>query len=187
MKIEAADGIKIGLDAEDREEVSAILNKLLADEFSLYVKTRNFHWNVTGIQFSALHTIFEGQYEQLDDIIDETAERVRSLGGVPSGSMRQFLKDSSLREIPGELLPAPEMLRLLLEDHEAVIRSLRRNLETCASKHHDAGTSDFLTGIMERHEKSAWVLRSHLAVSPSNKKPSPAGFRATPRSSIGSR
>ncbi len=153
--------MKIGISDKNRQGVVEILNQLLSDEYLLYTKTRNFHWNVTGSDFSELHKFFEAQYEELDNIIDETAERARSLGGRSMGSLKEFLQNASLKESFGEL-SAEKMIETLLADHEALIQALRKNLDLCANKYQDMGTSDFLTGLMEQHEKMAWMLRSYL-------------------------
>lgn len=149
----------IGLADKSRRTLVDVLNRLLADEFVLYVKTRNFHWNVVGPNFSELHKFFEGQYESLDDAIDEVAERARALDGMAAGSMTDYLKLTRLPEASSHL-SAPEMLRALLADHEQVIRQLRDDIET-AGDAGDKGTEDFLTGLMEAHEKTAWMLRSY--------------------------
>jgi starvation-inducible DNA-binding protein len=154
--------LNIGLGARQRQAVVEILSGLLADEFLLYAKTRNFHWNVVGPQFNDLHRFFEAQYEALDEVIDEVAERARALGGRALGTLAEFQKHARLREEPGRVPPAREMLSTLLADHEALIQTLRQDLEAAATRHGDAGTSDFLTGLMERHEKMAWMLRSFL-------------------------
>lgn len=152
----------IGIAEMSREAVAGILNTLLSDEYVLYTKTRNFHWNVMGPHFHDLHKLFEAQYEELDGTIDEIAERARAVGGVASGSLAEFLRQTRLAEqSPGEL-DAKAMAANLLDDHEAIIRSLREDLKTC-EKHHDAGTADFLTGLMEKHEKTAWMLRATVA------------------------
>ena len=152
----------IRLTTEDRQGVVEILNNLLADEFVLYTKTRNYHWNVTGPHFHDLHALFESQYEELAETVDDVAERVRSLGGRASGSMTEFLKQTRLQEDTGENVNASAMVASLLGGHEAVIQSLRADRESCGEKHHDAGTDDFLTGLMEKHEKTAWMLRAVL-------------------------
>jgi starvation-inducible DNA-binding protein len=151
----------IGIAEKDRKAVVDILNNLLADEYLLYTKTRNFHWNVKGMHFHSLHKMFEAQYEELDGIVDEVAERARSLGGSASGTMAEFLKSARLKE-DGETPDAKGMVRSLLDDHEELINLLREDLAVCAEKYKDMGTSDFLTGLMEQHEKTAWMLRSHL-------------------------
>jgi len=151
-----------GMADKDRDAVVAILNTLLADEAVLYTKTRNYHWNVRGMQFNDLHKFFDGQYGELNGIVDEVAERARALGGLAIGTLAEFQKRARLKERPGVQPEAQGMIRGLLEDHEAVIRSLRVDLKTVLDKHGDAGTSDFLTGLLEQHEKMAWMLRSFL-------------------------
>jgi starvation-inducible DNA-binding protein len=152
----------IGLTDEQREGVVLILNTLLADEYLLYTKTRNYHWNVVGLQFNDLHKFFEEQYNELNDIVDDVAERGRLLGGKAIGTLAEFLKHIRLKEHQGEYPEARDMLANLLADHEATIRQLRVDLQTCADTYHDMGTNDFLTTLMERHEKMAWMLRSFL-------------------------
>ena len=151
----------LGLSAKSRETVLAVLKRLLADEHVLYIKSRNFHWNVTGLDFGPLHALFETQYTALAGTIDEIAERIRSLGGVAPGSMKEFLKLSRLDEQPGGKLDAEKMIAALLSDHEAVIRALRADIEKTDAAG-DAGTNDFLVGVLEAQEKTAWCLRAHL-------------------------
>ena len=152
----------IDLSEEQRAGVVKILNALLSDEYLLYTKTRNYHWNVTGPQFHDLHKFFEEQYTELNEIVDEVAERGRSLDGWAFGTMNEFSQHTRLKEHPGYYPKAREMIANLLEDHETVIRQLRSDLEICAEKYHDMGTNDFLTGLMEQHEKMAWMLRAFL-------------------------
>lgn len=151
----------LGLSGKARETVLALLGRLLADEHVLYVKTRNFHWNVTGLDFGSLHALFEKQYDELAETIDEIAERIRSLGGIAPGSMKEFLKLATLDEQPGGKLDAEKMIAALLSDHEAVVRSLREAADATGAAG-DAGTEDFLVGLLEAHEKTAWFLRAHL-------------------------
>jgi starvation-inducible DNA-binding protein len=150
----------IGLTDGNRQAVVDLLNTLLADEYLLYTKTRNYHWNVVGPQFNDLHKFFEAQYEALDGIIDEVAERARAVGGNAIGTLAELAKRARLTEKPGEYPDAATMLSRLLADHESMARTLRADLVTALDKHGDAGTSDFLTGLMEQHEKMAWMLRS---------------------------
>lgn len=152
----------LGISDQSAKAVVSILNTILSDEYLLYTKTRNFHWNVTGPNFSELHKLFELQYTELNIIVDDTAERARSLGGRSLGTMMEFLKNTSLKESPGVYPDAKKMVAILLADHEAIIQKLRKDLADCAEKYHDMGTSDFLTGIMEQHEKTAWMLRAYL-------------------------
>ena len=136
------------------------MNNLLADEYVLYTKTRNYHWNVVGPQFNDLHKFFQEQYEALDEMADEVAERARSVGGKAYGTLAEFSQHSRLKEQPGKQPAAATMVANLQADHEAMVRTLRADLETVMEKHNDAGTNDFLTGLMEKHEKMAWMLRS---------------------------
>lgn len=154
--------INIGLSDKSRKGVVAILTTLLADEYILYTKTRNYHWNVTGPTFHDLHEFFEAQYDEVDGFIDDIAERIRSLGHPSPGTLAEFVKSTRLVEAPGVVAEADAMLADLHADHESLVRWLRADLSTCQDKFGDAGTSDFLTGIMERHEKMAWMLRSSL-------------------------
>jgi starvation-inducible DNA-binding protein len=145
-----------------RARVVEILNTLLADECVLGTKTRNGHWNVTGPHFHDLHQLFDAQYEELDAILDDVAERARALGGHAVGTLAEFLKLARLKEQRGKYPNVPEMTAELLGDHEMVIRQLREDLKKCANKFDDAGTADFLTGLMKQHEKMAWMLRAVL-------------------------
>jgi starvation-inducible DNA-binding protein len=151
----------IGISEKNCATVGELLNTLLADEFVLYTKTRRFHWNVVGSDFGELHKFFEDQYEALDDIVDEVAERARALDVTSAGSLEEFAELTRLEEQAGKNPDAKGMLSALAADHESVIRSLRKDLETAAELG-DAGTNDFLTGLMERHEKMAWMIRSYL-------------------------
>ena len=152
----------IGIRDGERQAVIAILNTLLADEYLLYTKTRNYHWNVTGPQFNDLHKFFQAQYEALDDTVDEVAERARALGGRAAGSLEEFRKLARLGEEVGKVPAAREMLASLLADHEALARSLRGDVDAVTDKHKHTGAADFLTGLLEQHEKAAWMLRSFL-------------------------
>ena len=152
----------IGLKETSRTKVLALLDGTLADLSVLSQKTRNFHWNVTGPRFNDLHKFFEGQYAAIEVEIDDTAERARALGGRALGSMREMLDAARLKEaVAGRSPSSDAMLSELLRDHEAFIRSLRADADACGSAA-DKGTEDFLVGIMEAHEKMAWMLRSYL-------------------------
>jgi starvation-inducible DNA-binding protein len=152
----------IGLTDKNRLAIVALLNQHVADIYVLYTKTRNYHWNVVGMHFNDLHEFFEGQYEQLNDSIDEIAERARALDGVAVATLTEFVNMSRLKEEPGKYPDAPTMLENLLADHESVIKNLRKDVELTAEEYRDDGTSDFLTGLMEQHEKMAWMIRSFL-------------------------
>ncbi len=154
--------LPIKLKDTHREAVVEVLNTLLADEFVLGIKTRNCHWNVIGPHFHGLHKFFDTQYEELDTILDDVAERARAVGGHAAGTLVEFLRLARLQELPGKYPTAPRMTLELLDDHETMIRQLRLDLEKCAKKFDDPGTADFLTRLMEQHEKMAWMLRAIL-------------------------
>jgi starvation-inducible DNA-binding protein len=151
--------VNIGLKDTTQKQVAALLNQLLADEFVLYVKTLNFHWNVVGSDFFALHLFFQKQYEALLDIADEVAERVRVFNIPSFGSCAEFIEHATVSESIGKKVSAPDMLAQLCTDHEIIIQSLRKSVDKSATIG-DEGTSNFLTELMEKHEKMAWMLRS---------------------------
>lgn len=150
--------IDIGISPEGRKAVVEVLRKLLADEFTLYLKTRNFHWNVVAPNFNDLHKFFEGQYEALDDTVDEVAERIRSLDSAAPAGLAEYRTLARLADA-GSALDAAAMVAALQADHEAIARTLRSDIEV-AEGVNDHGTADFLTGLLEQHEKTAWMLRS---------------------------
>ena len=151
----------IGIKEEDLKEVTQILNTVLADEYLLYTKTRNYHWNITGDNFIELHKLYQQQYEELDEIIDAVAERIRYLGHYSEGRLKDFLKITHLDE-PDYTTEQQEQFRNLLQDHESVIIYIRKMIPKIDEEHNDAGTADFITGVMEQHEKMAWFLRSYF-------------------------
>ena len=150
---------KIGIGKADLDKVCKVLSGILADQHVLYIKKRNFHWNLVGERFHTLHEFYEGQYGVLEKAIDETAERIRQLGGTAPGSMSEFLKLASLGEVHGNLIDGEETIEALVKDHETTIRSLRIAIDKVSA---DEGTADFLTGLMQTHEQMAWMLRSFL-------------------------
>ena len=152
----------IGINEESRKAVSDQLVKLLADEFVLYTKTRNAHWNVEGPDFHSMHLFFESQYEQLDEAMDSVAERIRTIGHYAPATLKSFLDLTHLTEKTRDKNDSFSFIKELLEDHESIIEFIRGNIDPFASKYHDYGTSDYITGLMEGHEKMAWMLRSHL-------------------------
>ena len=152
----------IGLNDETRLEVGQILNLLLADECVLYATTRDYHWNVTGPEFRSLHVEFETQYGQVEKWIDDIAERARSIGVGARGNWTELTKAARSSADSGMGLSAEHMLSELLCLHEELIVQLRTDSDACIERFGDAGTADFLTGLMERHEKIAWMLRSSL-------------------------
>jgi len=152
----------IGLDIEVRQSVVSLLNITLADEVILTTKTRNAHWNVRGLDFFELHTLFETQYQLMNNICDELAERARMMGGLAIGSLQEFLDKTRLKEQPGTV---PDTLHLLA-DHETSIRFLREDARKCSEDNEDEGTFDLLISIMRMHEKMAWMLRSFIENEP---------------------
>ncbi len=154
--------LNIGLEKRSLDGIVKTLNLLLADEHVLYVKTRNYHWNVTGPRFHSLHVFFEEQYEALAELIDEIAENVRQFGGAAAGTMTEFTRTARLKEEPGNIPDEDGMLRNLTADHEAIIRQLREDIEKADEKFEADDAADFLTAVLEKHNKMAWMLRSHL-------------------------
>lgn len=152
----------IGLDSDVRHSVVEILNHTLANEAVLTQKTRSAHWNVSGAGFFELHILFDSQYEQLNDISDEIAERARILGGVAIGSLQEFINYTRLDELPGDV---PDIMDLLA-DHEAVIRLLREDARKCTEEYEDEGTFNLLVSVMRLQEKMAWMLRSYIENEP---------------------
>lgn len=128
----------------------------------LYTKTRNYHWNVAGPQFSNLHKFFESQHKEPTDNVDEVAERARAVGGHAIGTLQEFTQHARVKEHPALYRASREKIVDLLGDHAAIIRQLRKDVLITAEKYHDMGTSDFLTGILEQHEKMGWMLRANL-------------------------
>jgi starvation-inducible DNA-binding protein len=152
----------IGIPETNLQVVAIELSKILANEFVLYTKTRNAHWNVEGTDFYSKHKFFEAQYEELDEIMDEVAERIRSLGHYAPATLKEYLQLTILTEQSREKNDGAGFVKELLADHEAIIMHLRGNIDTFATKYNDIGTSDFITGLMKTHEKMAWMLRSHV-------------------------
>lgn len=153
----------IGISEKNLAQVVTTLSTVLSDEMMLYVKTRKFHWNVAGDSFMELHKLFEKQYTELEESIDAVAERINKLGSKTIGTMSEFSKHSSIKEAPGKYPSSKEMIKELLKDHETVIQLLRKSVENCSDKYKDAGTADLLTGLMEQHETTAWILRRYFS------------------------
>jgi len=151
----------IGLKEKDTAAVANMLNRLLADENVLYIKVRNAHWNVEGPDFHAQHLFFETIYDELAELIDEVAERVRAIGHYAIGTMKEFLEVTQLTEMKYNKNDSQGFIKELLNDFESLIITLREDIKL-AEDHEDAGTEDFLVGILEKHEKTAWMLRAHL-------------------------
>jgi starvation-inducible DNA-binding protein len=154
--------INIGLTAEQRQGAIDLLNSDLSDAYLLLVKTKKYHWDVVGPEFRTLHEMWEEQYQKLTESIDAIAERVRMLGGYPVGTMQGFLECASLKEHPGDVPTATEMVLRLMADHEQIIRNLRQHIDRCSEEFHDQGTADFLTELIQEHEQTAWMLRSFV-------------------------
>jgi starvation-inducible DNA-binding protein len=153
-----------GLGVEDPQRICSLLNVVLADEFVLTVKTRNHHWNLVGPRFPSLHKMFDDQYNELDDAIDEVAERVRALGGRALGSMAEFLRETRLEETEDEL-DSDGMVEDLARDHERLAAELRADIKQAGSAG-DEGTVALLGELLVRHEKMAWMLRATLGHAP---------------------
>jgi starvation-inducible DNA-binding protein len=153
--------INIGIGEKDRAAIAAGLSRLLADTYTLYLTTHNFHWNVTGPMFNTLHAMFMVQYTELWNAVDPVAERIRSLGHAAPGSYAQFGKLASIADAPATPPKALQMVRILVEGHEAVARTARA-IFPLADKAGDEPTADLLTQRLTVHEQTAWMLRSLL-------------------------
>ncbi len=153
--------MNIGINDKDRQSIANGLSKLLADTYTLYLTTHNFHWNVTGPMFNTLHIMFMTQYTELWNASDPIAERIRSLGHFAPGSYEQFSKLGSLPDVPETPPKAVEMIKILVKGHETVARTAREAF-TLAEQANDQPTADLLTQRLDIHEKTAWMLRSLL-------------------------
>lgn len=153
---------QIGISEKHLDRIVELLSKDLANEMLMYMKTRKAHWNVTGESFMELHKLFENQYKQLEESIDEIAERIGKLGAKTIGTFQEYSKLTAIKEAPGKYLSSKDILKDLLNDHETIIIQLRKDVDDCSDKYNDAGTADFITGLMEQHETIAWVLRRYL-------------------------
>jgi len=153
---------KLGITDANRQAIAIELAKMLADENVLYVKTKNAHWNIDGDDFYDKHKFFESQFGQIDEFIDSVAERIRSIGHYAPATLQSYLSLTHLTEKNRDHNDSLGFMKELLEDHESIIINLREHIHSFANDYHDLGTSDFITGLMESHEKMAWFLRSHL-------------------------
>jgi starvation-inducible DNA-binding protein len=160
-KAPAGTAIQIGISDKDRAAIAGGLSRLLADTYTLYLTTHNFHWNVTGPMFNTLHLMFMAQYTELWNAVDPIAERIRSLGHPAPGSYAQFGALASIKDVPAKPPKALEMVRILVEGHEAVARTAR-SIFPLADAASDEPTADLLTQRLDIHEKTAWMLRSLL-------------------------
>ena len=152
----------IGIKQDHLADVARSLSHLLADEFVLYTKTRNAHWNIEGPDFHSMHVFFEQQYELLDEVMDAVAERIRVLGHYAPATLKTFMALTHLTEVSREKNDSPGFITELLRDHESITIFLRSEIDRFSRECNDVGTSDFITGLMESHEKMAWKLRAHL-------------------------
>jgi len=148
----------IGITEEKLKKSVKMLSIVLADEMTLYVKTRKFHWNVSGESFMELHKLFEAQYTEIEQSIDEIAERINKLGAHTIGTMEEFLGLTRIKEAVGKYPNQKEMIEELLKDHETLTIELRKDIE----KESDAGTTDYFTKLLQSHESIAWILRRYL-------------------------
>lgn len=154
---------EIGIAKKDLSGSVSMLSVVLADEVTLYTKTRKFHWNVAGESFMELHKLFQAQYTELEGTIDEVAERINKLGGKTIGTMKEFVALTRLKESPDKYPNQKDMMKELLHDHDSLIVLLRKDIDICAKKNNDVGTVDFLTGMLQQHETTAWILRRYLS------------------------
>lgn len=152
---------EIGISGIELNESITLLSRILADEMILYVKTRKFHWNVSGPSFMELHKLFQSQYTELEEMIDEIAERINKLGGKTIGTMAEFANITRLQESPGNYPNQTDMMVELLNDHETLSKELRNDVETIDDNFNDIGTIDFMTGLLQKHETTAWILRRY--------------------------
>jgi starvation-inducible DNA-binding protein len=153
---------EIGIKEKELHKSIDMLSIVLSNEMTLYVKTRKFHWNVCGESFMELHKLFQEQYTELEEIVDSVAERINKLGGKTIGTMKEFTNLATLKESPKKYPTQKEMLKELLSDHETIIIELRKDIVESTEINKDAGTTDFLTGLMEDHETVAWKLRRYF-------------------------
>lgn len=158
--ITAGDNLNTGISGANSKKVADALNQVLADESVLYTKTLKFHWNIEGRGFHALHVFLDEQYHQLQIIIDAVAERIRKVGHFATGSMKEYLAGASLKEHPETGSVSESSISELASDHDTLIRKMRTLIDDFDEKYDDAGSSDFITGIMKEHEKMAWMLRA---------------------------
>lgn len=152
----------VDLPLESNEKSVDMLNSLLANEYTLFTKTLNFHWNVTGPRFHSLHNFLEEQYKELLGYMDEIAERVRILGSRPISTVIEMEQESHISEKPMEYPKSEEMLRVLLLDNQSIQRQIKIFLQNNSSLKNDPGTEDFLVGLLQKHEMTSWKLKSHL-------------------------
>lgn len=152
----------IGISAENRQAIADQLSKILADEFVLYSKTLNFHWNIEGPDFHSVHLYLETLYEEQQEVVDTVAEKIRAIGHYVPASLEKYSELTHLTEKIKGGNDSQSIFAELLEDHESIIIFLREKIKPISDKWQAEGISDYVTGLMEQHEKTAWMLRSHL-------------------------
>jgi starvation-inducible DNA-binding protein len=152
----------IGISVENRQAIADQLSKILADEFILYSKTLNFHWNIEGPDFHAVHLYLETLYHEQQGTVDTVAEKIRALGHYAPATLKNYLQLTQLTEQTKGKNDSQSIFAELLEDHESIIVFIREKIKPIANKMKADGISDYITGLMEQHEKTAWMLRSHL-------------------------
>ena len=152
----------LGISKNQQQDVATILKIILADEAIVYQRLRNYHWNVTGPHFFELHIALEKQYDEIAEVVDEVAERIRQFGVFAPGTLEEFKQITRMNEEPGVYPDARTMVANLVADHESVIRNLRGDIEMIDKKDDEVGAVDLLTGILQQHQKMAWMLRMYL-------------------------
>jgi len=155
--------LHIGITPKNLKKSATILATILSNEMTLYVKTRKFHWNISGNSFMELHKLFEDQYRILEANIDEVAERISQLGEKTIGTMKEFVENSTLKESPNEYPSQKQMLEELLGNHEQLATEFRAYIPIFENENNDIGSADFITGLLQEHEKMAWILRRYHA------------------------
>ena len=155
--------LHIGITPKNLKKSAAILATILSNEMTLYVKTRKFHWNISGNSFMELHKLFEDQYRILEANIDDVAERISQLGEKTIGTMKEFVENSTLKESPNEYPSQKQMLEELLGNHEQLATEFRAYIPVFENENNDIGSADFITGLLQEHEKMAWILRRYHA------------------------
>ena len=153
--------LHIGIIPKNLKKSAAILATILSNEMTLYVKTRKFHWNISGNSFMELHKLFEDQYRILEANIDDVAERISQLGEKTIGTMKEFVENSTLKESPNEYPSQKQMLEELLGNHEQLATEFRAYIPVFENENNDIGSADFITGLLQEHEKMAWILRRY--------------------------
>ncbi len=154
--------MNIGISESNRKTISLALSKLLADEYVLFTSTKNAHWNVEGSDFYDKHKLFDEQAGQLATILDRVAERIRTIGYPAPAALKTFLELTHLTESQSNTHRSKEFIAALLYGHETIIRYLRENINLFSNDYEDMGTGDFITSLVQEHEKTAWMLRAHL-------------------------